>query len=234
MSSGLVRPYLLDESICHSLGVWCTFFVFIYLLTNILYANSADPDQTPRPHCLPRPHVLNVGHIWAASWQNQQNYCAPSEDSDQPGHSPSLIRVFTVRMSTPWVLSYPLSAQRRLWSDWADAQADLSLRWAQNQFVGFVMRLLIHVCVKHRKLSTETSCNNRKKNICSLTQYLRTETVISIWRKKEKKIAIQFFYNEWEHYQFSPLYNNISVLFKLNNTVVTISWVPNIKIHIYR
>ena len=25
--------------------------------------------------------------IWAASWQNQQNDCAPSEDSDQPGHS---------------------------------------------------------------------------------------------------------------------------------------------------
>ena len=24
--------------------------------------------------------------IWAASWQNQQNDCAPSEDSDQPGH----------------------------------------------------------------------------------------------------------------------------------------------------
>ena len=30
-------------------------------------------------------------HIWAASWQNQQNDCAPSEDSDQPGHLPSLI-----------------------------------------------------------------------------------------------------------------------------------------------
>ena len=35
--------------------------------------------------------------IWAASWQNQQNDCAPSEDSDQPGHPPSLIRVFAVR-----------------------------------------------------------------------------------------------------------------------------------------
>ena len=27
-------------------------------------------------------------NIWAASWQNQQNDCAPSEDSDQPGHRP--------------------------------------------------------------------------------------------------------------------------------------------------
>ena len=88
---------------------------------------------------------------WPASWQNQQNDCASSEDSDQPGHLPSLIRVFAVRMKKAWVLNYPLSTQRRLWSDWADAQADLSLhwadaqvdlslRWAHSHFVGFVMR----------------------------------------------------------------------------------------------
>ena len=51
--------------------------------------------------------------------------------------------VFAVRMKKAWVLSYPLSAQRRLWSDQADAQADLSLRWAHSHFVGFVMSWLI-------------------------------------------------------------------------------------------
>ena len=30
-----------------------------------------------------------------------------------------------------------LNAQRRLWSDWADAQADLSLRWAHMPFCWF-------------------------------------------------------------------------------------------------
>ena len=80
-----------------------------------------------------------VRYNWAATWQNQQNECAPSEDSDQPGHPPSLIRVF---MKKPWVVSYPLSAQRRLWSDWADAQADLSLRWAHSHIVDFVMSRL--------------------------------------------------------------------------------------------
>ena len=64
----------------------------------------------------------------AATWQNQQSDCAPSEDSDQPGHPPSLIRAFAVCMKKAWILSYPLSAQRWLWSDCADAQADLSLR----------------------------------------------------------------------------------------------------------
>ena len=84
--------------------------------------------------------------ILAATWQNQQNECAPSEDSDQPGHPPSLIRVFAVRMKKAWVLIYPLSAKRRLWSDWADAQADLSLRWAHSHFVGFEMSRLIFTC----------------------------------------------------------------------------------------
>ena len=60
--------------------------------------------------------------------------CAPSEDSDQPGHPPSLIRVFAVRMKKACVLSYQLIAQRRLRSDWANAQADLSLRWAHIPF----------------------------------------------------------------------------------------------------
>ena len=83
-----------------------------------------------------------INNNWAASWKNQQNYCASNEDSDQPGHPPSLIRVFAVRMKKAWVLSYPLCAQRRLWSDWADAQADLSLRWAHCHFVGFDMRRL--------------------------------------------------------------------------------------------
>ena len=50
--------------------------------------------------------------------------------------------VFAVCMKKAWVLSYPLSAQQRLWSDWVDAQADLSLRWAHSHFVGFVMRRL--------------------------------------------------------------------------------------------
>ena len=56
-------------------------------------------------------------------------------DSAQPGHPPNLIRVFAVRMKKPWVLSYLLSTQRRLWSDWVDAQADLSLHSVHNHFL---------------------------------------------------------------------------------------------------
>ena len=92
--------------------------------------------------------ALHNIEIWAATCQNQQNECAPSEDSDQPGHPPSLIRVFAVCMKKHWVLSYPLSAQRMLWSDWADAQADLSIRWAHTHFVSFDMSRLIYIIKK--------------------------------------------------------------------------------------
>ena len=62
--------------------------------------------------------------------------CAPSEDSDQSVHPPSLISLRYPHEDS-WVLSYPLSAQRRLWSDWTDAQADLSLRWVHMSFCWF-------------------------------------------------------------------------------------------------
>ena len=113
-----------------------------------------DPDQIKEqsgqsPHCLSfhlhlysmvKPHcsdfkiiaaILWVSEfflflqlIWAVSWQNQQNDCVPSEDSDQPGQPPSLIppsqrRLRSVRMKKAWILSYLLSAQRRHWSAWA-------------------------------------------------------------------------------------------------------------------
>ena len=74
---------------------------------------------------------------WATAWKTNKLICAPNEDSDQPGHPFSLIRVFTVHMMTPLVLSYPLSAHRRLWSDWVDAQSDLSLHWAHMPFRWF-------------------------------------------------------------------------------------------------
>ena len=99
---------------------------------------------------------------WAGTWQNQQSDYTPSKDSDQPGHLPSLIRVFPVRMKKAWVLSYLLSAQWRRWSDWVDAQADLSLRWAHTHLVGFVMSWLkCHQNLKN--LFTRKNCCNYPK-----------------------------------------------------------------------
>ena len=66
---------------------------------------------------------------WATTWQNQQSDHAPSEDSDQPGHPPSLIRVFAVRSIGSWGPKLSSCGQRRL-------------RWTHTHFVGFVMSWL--------------------------------------------------------------------------------------------
>ena len=79
--------------------------------------------------------------IWTTTWQNQQNECTPSEDSDQPGHPPSLIRVFAVRMKKAWVL--------RLWSDWSESSLGTqSLCWVCHvvvQFYLFITQKILHV-----------------------------------------------------------------------------------------
>ena len=107
-------------------------------------------------HMLPR----EGSALWAVCMWIKQHFsrlmtktnklaCAPSEDSDQPGHPPSLIRVFAVRMKKSCVLSYPMSAQRRLWSVSANAQADLSLCWAHRSFCWFcheAAHLLLLLC----------------------------------------------------------------------------------------
>ena len=77
--------------------------------------------------CSSSPSVHNPSHQTFKTYEPPHDKtnklaCAPSEDSDQPENPPSLIRVFIVRMKKAWVLSYPLSAQRRLWSDWTDAR----------------------------------------------------------------------------------------------------------------
>ena len=64
-----------------------------------------------RAHNINQPHHDKINNMARA----------PSKDSDQPGHQPSLIRVSTAHTKKPWVPSYPLSAQRSLWSDWLES-----------------------------------------------------------------------------------------------------------------
>ena len=64
--------------------------------------------------------TVSFGYSWIEPPRDKTNTmaCAPSEDSDQPGHPHNLIRAFTVRMKEVWVLSYPSSAQhmpRLIW-----------------------------------------------------------------------------------------------------------------------
>ena len=64
--------------------------------------------------------------------------CSPSEYSDKPGHP---LNLWSQSSLSAWrtlgPYSHPLSAQRRLWSDWMDAQSDMSLCWVHISFCWF-------------------------------------------------------------------------------------------------
>ena len=104
--------------------------------------------------------------------------CAPSEGSDYPGYPPSQIRVFFVRLKKAMLLSYPLSAQRRLWSDWADAQAGLSLRWVHMHFFWF--------CHELAQITQSTIWPNRL-----LLLFVHCFTFICIW------LWLSWFRGDW-------------------------------------
>ena len=66
--------------------------------------------------------------------------CALSEDSDQPGHPPSLISAFTVHSKDSQGPKVSSCGQRRLCSDLTDVQVNLSLRTCNS--VGIIVRRL--------------------------------------------------------------------------------------------
>ena len=78
-------------------------------------------------------------HIWAASWQKPTKWLCTQRRLRSA-------RVFAVHSMGSWGPSVSSCGQRRLWSDWADAQAGLSLRWAHIHFVGFVRLLILSRC----------------------------------------------------------------------------------------
>ena len=139
--------------------------------------------------------ALFLHSVWAATWQNQQNECAPSEDSDQPGHPPSLIRVFAVRIKKPWVLSYPLSAQRRLRSEDSDQTGHPpSLIWV---FGGCTLILLVLSCrgSYHWKVFRPVVRNASASIYCMYCMMLRkgplieTETLL-LWSVRKSIVSL--------------------------------------------
>ena len=66
--------------------------------------------------------VSNVKTFGPQHDKSNKMKCAPSEDSDQPGHSPSLIRVFAV---SHWVAKEP-------WFLHADSEDSDQTGWIPN------------------------------------------------------------------------------------------------------
>ena len=74
-------------------------------------------------------------------------------------------------MNASWDLSYLLSARRRLWSDWADAQADLSLHWVHTHFVGLSCRSSFWGLIS--RFPVPPLCGSTKRAFHCLSQLMR-------------------------------------------------------------
>ena len=112
--------------------------------------------------------------------------CAPSEDSDQPEHPPSLIRVFAVRTMGSWGPNISSCGQLRLWSDWADVQADLSLRWEQRPFCW--------PCSKKVLNSVSSQCARGKSSVARKTE---VDPKILTGEKRFKNVTLQILNFIW-------------------------------------
>ena len=139
-------------------------------------------DQTARIHRLVCTFVVCIWHKHVSRLNKMAR--VPSKDSYQPGHLPSLIRVFAVHMKKAWILSYPLSEHsdqagwmpRLIWVFTGCIVILLVLSlirlggcpgWSESSlgtshFVGFVMRWLMF---SHDIAAEKKECDIRWQQI---------------------------------------------------------------------
>ena len=97
----------------------------------------------------PRQVMHSVG-IYVYETQSESTYlltCASNEDSDQPPHLHSLVRVFVVRMKKHCILRY-LNKGPGEDSDCVNTQADLNPRWAHTSERTFSV-CAVHISFNH-------------------------------------------------------------------------------------
>ena len=92
------------------------FFLIFQLGLKISFSNVKVIKFSTRlgKQCWPRSDCSFLKKKGDCTWQNQQNDMCAQRKLRSAWASPSQIRIFAVRMKKPWVLSYPLSAPRRL------------------------------------------------------------------------------------------------------------------------
>ena len=105
---------------------------------------------------------------------------ASSEDSDQHGHAPSLIRDFAVLMKTSSVLSYSLSAQRRL------IRLGGCPGWSESSLGTKIILLVLSCCDSYL---VWCHCFQRIRFFCFFFQNL----LIAVWYPK--KISHYFIFS---------------------------------------
>ena len=113
MGNGRIRTMIFCGQSIYLLQTSISLLGKAVLLPNLL-------KQTKLSHCMTKPTKWHV----------------PPAKTDQPGHRPVISESL---LCAQWVAKDPtyLHVDSKDWSDWADAQSDLSLRWAHRSFCWF-------------------------------------------------------------------------------------------------
>ena len=125
-------PLLLCQNQWDAMNVKCrrgTCVLWMRGTWNMKFKEMSSLRTKPRKWLCAQQRQISLGicPVWS-----EASLCAQWVAKD-----PSLIRVFAVRSVGSYGLKLSSCGQRRLWSDWADAQADLSLHWAHMPLCWF-------------------------------------------------------------------------------------------------
>ena len=82
-------------------------------------------------------------------------WCSPSEDSDHYWASTKSDQ----NLHCALIRNVSSCSQGRLWSNWVDVQADLSLCWVTGHFVGFVVHYSTGLCFDNWAASWQNQWN---------------------------------------------------------------------------
>ena len=96
--------------------------------------------------------------------------CAISEDSDQPAHARSLIRVFADRVCLLQIPGYPKRDKQEALSYWVNVQVDRSLCWSHRSYCRFCRAL-----AQYKKPCNDESAQKRKTSASNKYNRVRAD-----------------------------------------------------------
>ena len=125
-------------------------------------------------------------------------------------------------MKKPWVLSFPLGAQQRHWSNCTDLQADLSLCWMHMSFCWFcraVAKIYFSMTFSDGSYVPESCCDKKRNRwMCTgrvnITEHWPPRTpppVLEEPRNYTLYTKVSYFSISWfPVFKFSPDFNTLS------------------------
>ena len=141
-----------------------------------------------------RKKIVEANHCPEGLWKSRA-----VSSRNEPPHNKTNKLACAPSMKKAWVLSYPMSVKRRPWSDWADAQADLSLRWAHSHAPSLI------------RVFTVRSIDSQGSNVSSCRQ----RRLWSDWADAQADLSLR-----WPHMPFCSVLSccgSIILVFWLNN-----------------